>query len=111
MQIQRSQEHAALFRVDLLGIPRLIMRSRLLYIAFALLVCSEASALAQCDDKSQQNAADEAGIKGDLGAASKCATQADKEQSEKKLEDAAARAKDSVGTDGATPPLPAPVNR
>jgi hypothetical protein len=54
------------------------MRSRFLYIALALLVCSEASALAQCDDKSQQNAADEAGIKGYLGAASKCATQADK---------------------------------
>jgi hypothetical protein len=78
------------------------MRSRFLYIALALLVCSEASALAQCDDKSQQNAADEAGIKGYLGAASKCATQADKAQSEKKLEDAAAKAKDSVGTDGAT---------
>jgi hypothetical protein len=77
------------------------MRSRFLYIALALLVCSEASALAQCDDKSQQNAADEAGIKGYLGAA-KCATQADKAQSEKKLEDAAAKAKDSVGTDGAT---------
>jgi hypothetical protein len=79
------------------------MRSRFVYIALALLVCSEASALAQCDDKSQQNAADEVGIKGDLGAASKCATQADKAQSEKKLEDAAAKAKDSVGTDGAKP--------
>jgi hypothetical protein len=107
---ERAQQ-GSLRRTDFWGFRGLIMRSRLLYIAFALLVCSEASALAQCDDKSQQNAADEAGIKGDLGAASKCATQADKEQSEKKLEDAAARAKDSVGTDGATPPLPAPVNR
>jgi hypothetical protein len=79
------------------------MRSRFLYIALALLVCPEASALAQCDDKSQQNAADEAGTKGDLGAASKCATQADKAQSEKALEDAAAKAKDSIGTDEATP--------
>jgi hypothetical protein len=72
------------------------MRYRFLDIALALLVGSEVSALAQCNDKSQQNAADEAGIKGNLGAASKCATQADKAQSEKKLEDAAAKAKDSV---------------
>lgn len=33
-----------------------------------------APAFAQCEDTSQQNAADEAGIKGDLDAASKCAT-------------------------------------
>jgi hypothetical protein len=49
---------------------------------------------AQCEDKSQQNAADEAGIKGDLKAASKCATQEDIDRSEKKLENAAERAKD-----------------
>jgi hypothetical protein len=42
----------------------------LLCIALTLLISSEAAALAQCDDKSQQNAADEAGIKGDLRAAS-----------------------------------------
>ena len=49
---------------------------------------------AQCEDKSQQNAADEAGTKGDLKAASKCATQDDIDRSEKKLENAAERAKD-----------------
>jgi hypothetical protein len=87
------------------------MRSRLLCIALTLLICSEAAALAQCDDKSQQNAADEAGIKGDLGAASKCATEADKAQSEKKLEDAAARAKSNTGTDGRAPSRPSPGNR
>jgi hypothetical protein len=86
------------------------MRSRLLCIALTLLISSEAAALAQCDDKSQQNAADEAGIKGDLGAASKCATQADKEESQRKLEDAAA-AKSNTGTDGRAPPRPAPGNR
>jgi hypothetical protein len=87
------------------------MRSRLLCIALTLLICSEAAALAQCDDKSQQNAADEAGIKGDLVGASKYATQADKERSQKKLEEAAAKAKNSVGTDGRAPLPPAPGNR
>jgi hypothetical protein len=60
---------------------------------------------AQCDDSSQQNAADEAIVKGDLAAASKCAgpqgsrdktpseIRDDAERSEKKLEDAAVRAK------------------
>jgi hypothetical protein len=52
-----------------------------------------APAFAQCEDKSQQNAADEAGLKGDLDAASKCATPQQVEQSQKKLEDAAANAK------------------
>ena len=83
------------------------MRSRLLCIVLTLMMCSE-TALAQCDDKSQQNTADEAGIKGDLGAASKCATQADKERSQKKLEDAAAKAKNNAGTDGRAPPRPTP---
>jgi hypothetical protein len=82
------------------------MRFRLLCIALTLLICSEAAALAQCDDKSQQNAADEAGIKGDLVGASKYATQADKERSQKKLEEAAAKAKNSVGTDGRTTSCP-----
>ena len=53
------------------------------------------SVLAQCEDKSQQNAADEAVAKGDLNAASKCATQDDVARSEKKLEDAAEKAKRS----------------
>jgi hypothetical protein len=50
-------------------------------------------AFAQCEDKSQQNTADEAGLKGDLEAASKCATPQQIEQSQKKLEDAAENAK------------------
>jgi hypothetical protein len=84
------------------------MRSTLFCLALILPICSEAPALAQCDDKSQQNAADEAGIKGDLDAASKCATQADKAQSEKKLEDTAAKAKSNTGTDGRAPLSSAP---
>jgi hypothetical protein len=79
------------------------MGSRLVCIALTLLLCSEGAALAQCDDKSQQNAADEAGIKGDLGAASKCAAQVDKERSQKRLEDAAAKTRNSAGTDGQAP--------
>jgi hypothetical protein len=52
-----------------------------------------APAFAQCEDTSQQNTADEAGIRGDLDAASKCATPQQVEQSQRKLEDAAAKAK------------------
>jgi sensor histidine kinase regulating citrate/malate metabolism len=57
---------------------------------------------AQCEDKSQQNAADEAVAKGDLGAASKCATKDDVDRSEKKLENAAekAREKQDARSDG-----------
>jgi hypothetical protein len=54
-------------------------------------------AFALCEDKSQQNAADEAGLKGDLESASKCANPADAAQSQKKLEDAAAKAKTRQG--------------
>jgi hypothetical protein len=86
------------------------MRSRLFSIALTLLISSEAAALAQCDDKSQQNAADEARIKGDLGGASKCATQADKEESQRKLEDAAAKAKGNTRTDGRAPSRADPGN-
>jgi hypothetical protein len=86
------------------------MRSRILCVALTLLIYSEAAALAQCDDESQQNAADEAGTKGDLGAASKCATQADKERSEKKLEDAAAKANGNTRTDGRAPSRADPGN-
>jgi hypothetical protein len=59
-------------------------------------------ALAQCDDKSQQNAADEATIKGDLAAASKCADASDVAKSEQKLEDAAARAKRKTDEESGT---------
>jgi hypothetical protein len=52
-----------------------------------------APVFAQCEDTSQQNTADEAGLKGDLEAASKCATPQQVEQSQKKLEDAAMNAK------------------
>ena len=66
-------------------------------IAFALILgcfASQASA-EQCadkleQDKSQQNAADEAQVRGDLKAGSECATPADKEESAKKNEDKAA---------------------
>jgi hypothetical protein len=67
------------------------MRAGLLCIVPTLLMCSENLALAQCDDKSQQNTADEAGLKGDLGGASMCATQAEQGGLAKKLEDAAAK--------------------
>ena len=70
------------------------MRVGLIAAASALtLGCLAATASAQCDDKSQQNAADEAAIKGDLAAASNCAEPGDVARSEKKLEDAAVRAK------------------
>jgi hypothetical protein len=70
------------------------MRFALSAAASALtLICLAATASAQCDDKSQQNAADEAGVRGDLAAASKCAGPGDAARSEKKLEDAAVRAK------------------
>jgi hypothetical protein len=54
--------------------------------------------------------ADEAGNKGDLAAASKCATDADKAKSEKKLEDAADKAKKAqTPMDGVSQhPSPAP---
>jgi hypothetical protein len=52
----------------------------------------------QCEDKlqqdkSQQNSADEAQVRGDLKAGSQCATPADKEESAKKNEDRAAKLK------------------
>jgi hypothetical protein len=69
-------------------------------IAIALsLGCFAATAWAeQCEDKlqqdkSQQNSADEAQVRGDLKAGSECATPADKEESAKKIEDRAARLK------------------
>ena len=68
------------------------MRRQLIATAL-MLGCLATSALAQCDDKSQQNAADEAAVKGDLAAGSKCADPAEVNRSEKKNEDAAERAK------------------
>jgi hypothetical protein len=70
------------------------MRFAFIPAASALMLISlAAAASAQCDDKSQQNAANEAAIKGDLAAASKCADPSDVARSELKLEDAAVRAK------------------
>jgi hypothetical protein len=69
-------------------------------IAFALaLSCFAANASAeQCpdklqQDKSQQNSADEALVRGDLKAGSDCATPSDRERSAKKNEDEAAKLK------------------
>ena len=73
---------------------------RWIAIAFALtLSCVAATASAeQCEDKlqqdkSQQNSADEAQVRGDLKAGSQCATPGDKEESAKKNEDRAAKLK------------------
>ena len=73
---------------------------RSIAIAFALtLSCVAATASAeQCkdndqQDKSQQNSADEAQVRGDLKAGSECATPADKQESAKKNEDRAAKLK------------------
>jgi hypothetical protein len=81
------------------------MRLGLISIASALTMgCLLATASAQCDDKSQQNAADEAAVKGDLGAGSKCADPGAAAKSEQKNEDAAVRAMrktdENSGTDG-----------
>ncbi len=69
------------------------MRTGILTVAVLVLACAAAPAFAECQDKSQQNAADEAGIHGEHEAASKCATQADVDRAEKKMEDAAVKAK------------------
>ena len=73
---------------------------RSIAIAFALsLGCVGGTASAeQCgdvmqQDKSQQNSADEAQVRGDLQAGSECATPRDKENSAKKNEDRAAKLK------------------
>ena len=82
---------------------------RLIAIAFALtLSCVAATASAeQCEDKlqqdkSQQNAADEAQVRGDLKAGSQCATPGDKEESAKKNEDRAAKLKSEGKVEGRT---------
>jgi hypothetical protein len=73
------------------------VRRKLIAVASGLMLgCLATAALAQCDDKSQQNAADEAAVRGDLAAGSKCADAADAIRSEKKNEEAAERAKASI---------------
>ena len=72
------------------------MCSKLIGIALGLtLSCLTTAALAQCggDNKSQENAADEAAVRGNYGAGSACADAKDQVKSEKKNENAAARAK------------------
>jgi hypothetical protein len=72
---------------------------RSIAIAFALTLSFAATASAeQCDDKlqqdkSQQNSADEAQVRGDLKAGSQCATPGDKQESARKNEDRAAKLK------------------
>jgi hypothetical protein len=84
---------------------------RSLLIAGALAILSATHGFAQCEDKSQQNAADEAGVKGDLSAASKCADKADAAKSEKKLEDAAGKAQKGSAPQGRDQPPPVPSTR
>lgn len=76
---------------------------------FALGCFATAALASDCQDtlqqnKSQQNSADEAAVRGDLKAGSDCANAADKALSEKKNEDAAERAKSKIeppsGTSG-----------
>lgn len=72
------------------------------------LVCFVAAASAErCadklqQDKSQQNSADEAQVRGDLKAGSDCATPSDKEESARKTEDSAAKLKNEGKVDGQT---------
>jgi hypothetical protein len=74
-----------------------------------VLGCLSTAALASdCPDtlqqnKSQQNSADEAAVRGDLKAGSECADAADKALSEKKNEDAAERAKSKMVAPPAAP--------
>jgi hypothetical protein len=79
-----------------------------LMVACFALGCFATNALAsECpdtlrQDKSQQNSADEAAVKGDLKAGSDCADPADKASSEKKNEDAAGRAKSKIDAPSGT---------
>jgi hypothetical protein len=78
------------------------MRGRFTAVVGLTLGCFATTALAsECKDtlqqnKSQQNSADEAAVRGDLKAGSECADPADKALSEKKDEDAAERAKSKI---------------
>jgi hypothetical protein len=77
-----------------------------LIIVFALL----GSGLAAAQEKSQQNAADEAQVKGDLGAAKDSQDKNKINAAEQKLEDAAEKAKEKTpGAAPATPTAPAPT--
>jgi acyl-coenzyme A synthetase/AMP-(fatty) acid ligase len=77
------------------------MRLTLAHVAIAALALGMAATpvFAQCEDKTQQNAADEAVAKGDLGAASQCATKDDIDRSQQKLENAAEKAREKQDSD------------
>ena len=75
---------------------------------FALSSFAPAALASDCPDtlqqnKSQQNSADEASVRGDLKAGSACADAADKALSEKKDEDAAVRAKSKIDAPSGQP--------
>lgn len=79
------------------------MRNGLVAASLALtLACFAGGAFAgECQDtlqqdKSQQNSADEARVRGDLAAGSECADQNDKARSEQKNEEAAEKAKSKI---------------
>jgi membrane protease subunit (stomatin/prohibitin family) len=85
------------------------MRGRFTTVMGLTLGCFATTVLAsECQDtlqqnKSQQNSADEAAVRGDLKAGSECATPADKALSEKKNEDAAEQAKKKIDAPAGTP--------
>lgn len=89
---------------------------KLVSIAIAISVLAVAPAMSQDKatqadgkEKSQQNMADEAAVKGDLGAAKDSGDPAKQAESERKLEDAAADAKrksDEKDATGAARPTP-----
>jgi len=81
----------------------LVMRDELIAVSLALTLGCLASAAwaAQCpdtlqQDKSQQNSADEAHVRGDLAAGSDCGEAGDKARSEKKNEEAAERVRSNI---------------
>ena len=96
------------------------MRDELIAASLALTLgfLAPAASAGQCQDtlqqdKSQQNSADEAHVRGDLKAGSDCANPADETTSEKKDEDAAVRAKSKTdeqsGTVGQSEPKGRPA--
>jgi hypothetical protein len=71
-------------------------------VCFAAAVSAEQCADKLQQDKSQQNSADEAQVRGDLKAGSDCATPSDREESARKTEDSAANLKNEGKVDGQT---------
>jgi hypothetical protein len=71
-------------------------------VCFGAAVSAEQCADKLQQDKSQQNSADEAQVRGDLKAGSDCATPSDKAESARKTEDRAAKLKNEGKVDGQT---------